>query len=255
MYFQGQVTYPFGHGLSYTTFRYSRLRVNDHRVDANGVLRITADVTNTGPVAGQDVVQLYVSTPDAPASLERPKKRLRGFQKVALRPHETREVAFIVKIEDLAFFDQTQGRFAVDNGRYGIQLATSAADSGIQEHAFVTVTGALRPAPSVVTVKPQAEGDTAQGIVQRVIFPRGAVVDPQLTVTMNDDAQFGFIEPNASRPLPPGARVEFRSNRRHVVAVDRRGTIRTVGVGVATVTASVELDGVAKSADFVVLVK
>jgi beta-glucosidase len=255
MYFQGQVTYPFGYGLSYTTFRYSHLRVSDRRVDANGVLRITAEVTNTGPVAGQDVVQLYVSTPGAPASLERPNKRLRGFQKVALRPHETTEVAFVVKVEDLAFFDQTQARFVVDSGRYGIQLATSAADRDFQQQAFVAVTGALRPVPSVVTVKPQAEGDTALGIVQRVMFPRGAVVDPQLTVTMNDDTQFGFIERGASRPLPPGARVEFRSNRPHVVAVDRRGTMRTVGVGVATVTASVELDGVEKSAEFVVLVK
>jgi beta-glucosidase len=258
MYFQGQVTYPFGHGLSYTTFRYAPLRIEDHpdhRIDANGVLRITAEVTNTGPVAGQDVIQLYVTTPDASPSLERPKKRLRGFQNVALQPHETTEVAFTVKVEDLAFFDQTRGRFAVDNGLYGIQLATSAADRDIQQQALVTVTGALRPVPSVVTVKPQAEGDTAQGIVQRVMFPPGAVIDPQLTVTMNDDTQFGFIERGASRPLPPDARVELRSNRPQVVAVDGRGAIRTVGVGVATITASVELHGVVKSAEFAVLVK
>jgi beta-glucosidase len=255
MYFQGEVTYPFGYGLSYTTFRYSHLRVHDHRVDANGVLRITADVTNTGSLAGQDVVQLYITTPGAPASLERPKKRLRGFQKIALRPHETTEVAFTVKVEDLAFFDPTQGRFAVDSGRYGIQLATSAADSDVQQQASVTVTGALRPVPSVVTVKPQADSDTARGIVQRVIFPRDTVIDPQLTVTMNDDTQFGFIERGASRPMPPHARVKLHSNRPHVVAIDRRGTIRTVGAGVATVTASVELNGVAKSAEFVVLVK
>jgi beta-glucosidase len=255
MYFQGPVTFPFGHGLSYTTFRTSHLRVHEHRVDANDAVRITAEVTNTGPVAGQDVVQLYIATPGAPSSLERPKKRLRGFRKLSLGPHETREVAFTVKVEDLAFFDQSLGRFIVDSGRYTIQLARSAADSDIQQQAFVDVSGTLRPVPSVVTVKPQVEGDTAQGIVQRVMFPVGVAIDPQLTVTMNDDTQFGFIERNASRPLPPGARASFRSNRPQVVVVDRRGRIRTVAPGVATVTASLELHGVAKSVDFVVLVK
>lgn len=255
MYFQGPVTFPLGHGLSYTTFRYSHLRVDSHRVEPDGTLRITADVTNTGPVAGQDVVQLYIATPDAPASLERPSKRLRWFKKLALRPHETREIECTIKVDDLAFFDQSLGRFVVDRGRYAIQLARSAGDGDIQQQAFVDVSGSLRPVPSVVTVKPVAEGDAAQGIVQRVMFSQGAVIDPQLTVTMNDDSQFGFIERDAGRPLPTGARTSFRSNRSQVVTIDRRGTIRAVGSGVATVTASLEFNGVARSVDFVVLVK
>lgn len=255
MYFQGAVTFPFGHGLSYTTFRYSRLRVDDRRADPDGALRITAEVTNTGPVAGQDVVQLYIATPGAAAALERPGKRLRGFRKIALRPHETREVEFTVPVEDLAFFDQSLGRFVVDRGRYAIQLARSAADRDIQQQAVIEVSRPLRPVPSVVTVKPLAEGDAALGIVQRVMFPPDAVIDPRLTVTMNDDTQFGFIERDAGRPLPTGARVSFHSNRPRVVAVDHRGTIRTVGPGVATVTASLEFNGVSRSVDFVVLVK
>lgn len=255
MYFQGQVTYPFGFGLSYTTFRTTNLRVDDRRVDANDTLRITAEVTNTGPVAGQDVVQLYITTPDAPAALERPGKRLIDFQKIVLRPRETRRVAFTVKVEDLAFFDQAQGRFIVDNGRYGVQLARSAADRDVQQQTFVSVAGAIRAVPSVVTVKPQVAGDTAQDIAQRAIFPRGVVIDPQVTVAMNDDTQFGFIVRGGSRPLPEGMRVSFHSNRAGVVDVTARGAIRTVGAGVATVTAQVTFRGVTKSADFVVLVK
>jgi len=254
MYFGGPVTYPFGHGLSYSTFQYAHLRVDPQRVDANGTLHVTADVTNTGPAAGEEVVQLYVSTPGAPAALERPLKRLRGFQNLAIRPGETRHVRIDVKIEDLAFFDQTKGRFVVDPGTYEIQLGRSSADRDMRR-ASVTVTGALRPVPAAVTAKPQADGDTEQGILRRVFFARDTILHPQLTVAMNDDSLFGYVARDASRPLPAGMRTRYRSNRPGVVMVDRHGVLATVGPGVATVTASVEYGGVTKSVDFIVYVR
>jgi beta-glucosidase len=116
-YFTGDVTYPFGYGLSYTGFRYSPLAVDRDRVDANGSVRVTVGVTNTGPVAGEEVVQLYVTTPQAPAALERPRKRLAGFQKVAVAPQQTVQVSFTVDMPDLAFFDQQSKAYKVDNGR------------------------------------------------------------------------------------------------------------------------------------------
>jgi beta-glucosidase len=255
MYFQGQLGYPFGHGLSYTTFRFSQLRVDGQRFDASATIHASLEVTNTGAVDGEAVVQLYVTTPAASPALERPAKRLRGFRKIALEPRETRRVEFDVKIEDLAFFDQGLGRFVVDPGRYGIQLATSSSDRDVQQQAMVTVTGALRQVPAVVTAKPQAAGDRELGILRRVIFPRGSIVEPQLTVAMNDDSLFGYVASDASRPLPPGMRVRYETNRPHVVAIDRHGVIRAVGAGVAMVTATVEYQGVARSADFVVYVR
>jgi beta-glucosidase len=255
MYFKGQVSYPFGHGLSYDTFRYSHLEVDKRRVDANGTLHVTANVTNTGAVPGDAVAQLYVTTPDAPAALERPIKRLRGFDKVSLAPHQTKRVHFAVNVPDLAFFDQDQGRYVVDRGTYGIQLATSSADADVQRQTTVTVGGALRPEPSVVTAKPVAAGDAAQGIADRVFFSAGTVVDPQLTVAMSDDTLYGYITKDAGRSLPPGMTVRYRSNRPHVVSAGHAGVLRTVAPGVATVTVTVTYRGATASAPFVVDVR
>ncbi|HEU5157876.1 MAG TPA: glycoside hydrolase family 3 C-terminal domain-containing protein [Streptosporangiaceae bacterium] len=255
MYFKGRVSYPFGYGLGYSTFRYSRLDVDRRHVDANGTLHVSANVTNTGPVAGDTVAQLYITTPDAPAALERPIKRLRAFEKISLAPHQTKRVRFTVRVPDLAFFDQDQRRYVVDRGRYGIQLGTSSADADIQRQTTVTVSGALRPTPAVVTAKPVAAGDAARGIASRVFIPRDTVVDPQLTVGMSDDTLFGHITRGASRPLPPGMTVRYRSNRPAVVSVDRAGVVRTAAPGVATVTATVTYRGAMASSRFVVYVR
>jgi beta-glucosidase len=252
MYFTGPVSYPFGHGLSYTGFRYSRPHVDRRRLDANGTVAVSVDVTNTGRVAGADVVQLYVSTPDAPAALQRPARRLAGFQRVSLRPHQTQRVRFSVHIGDLAFFDEAAGRYEVDTGRYGIQVGGSSAAGGRQE--FVRVSGALRPVPAVVTAKPQAPGDAAAGIAARVMFPAGSVVLPQVALALTDDTLYGHLGRGADRPLPAGSRVRYRSNRPQVVSVDRAGTVRAVAAGVATVTATVSYRGVEASTTFVVRV-
>lgn len=255
MYYRGPVSYPFGYGLSYTSFRLSHLTVSDTAPDADGVLRVGADVTDTGSVAGDEVVQLYVTTPDAPAALQRPLKRLEGFTKVSLRPHETRHVTFTVQVPRLAFFDQRSGRYRVDDGRYGIQLGTSSADAGIRAQTVVHVSGQLTPVPATVTARPVAEGDAARGISQRVIFANHVVVDPQLTVAMNDDSLHGYRVGGSGTPLPAGMRVRYRSNRPRVVSVDPSGVVRTVGRGVATVTVTVDYHGRQASGHFVVAVR
>jgi beta-glucosidase len=255
MYYAGPVSYPFGYGLSYTDFRYSHLQVSSKHLTADGTLRIGADVTNTGSAAGDEVAQVYVTTPDAPAALQRPIKRLEGFTKVSLRPHETKHVTFTVQVPKLAFFSDEANRFQVDDGRYGIQLATSSADADIQAQTFVHVTGALTPTPATLTARPVAAGDSAQGISQRVYFPAGTTVDPQLTVAMNDDSLYGYINAGAGTPLPPGMRVHYTSNRPSVVAATASDTLRTTGTGVATVTATVDYHGSHASTQFVVDVR
>lgn len=252
-YFTGDVKYPFGYGLSYTDTKISHLQVERRHVDANGKIDVSALVTNTGRVAGADVFQLYVSTPFAPASLERPSKRLEGFKKVFLLPGETKRVEFTIDVPKLAFFDEAQGRLVIDNGFYGIQIGKSASD--IAQEAFVRVTGNLKLEPSVATAKPIVVGDEAAGITNRVNFPKNAVINPQLTVTLNDDQIFGYITKGASKALPRGLRVVYRSNRPEVVSIDRSGAIRTgCRSGVATVTAEVEYQGSRTSTSFVVSV-
>jgi beta-glucosidase len=252
MYFTGALSYPFGYGLSYTNFRYGDLRVNREHVDANDTIHVSADVTNTGTAAGDDVAQIYVTTPNAPAALQRPIKRLEAFQKISLRPHQTKRVDFTIKVPNLAFFDETTNTFRVDDGRYGIQLSSSAADSGIERQDFDTVSGQLRTTPAVVTAKPVAHGDAVAHVAQRVMFPTGTVIDPQLTVSLTDESLFGYITAGASTPLPAGLEVRYRSDRPSVVSVDRNGVIHTVGSGVATVTATVEYHGGTATGSFVV---
>jgi len=105
MYFRDRVQYPFGYDLSYTRFSYSGLAVERLEVDANDTLTLHAQITNTGDSSGADVVQLYVSTPDAAPELERPLKRLCAFRKLTLAPGETRGVDFTLAASELAFFD------------------------------------------------------------------------------------------------------------------------------------------------------
>ncbi|MFD0972692.1 glycoside hydrolase family 3 C-terminal domain-containing protein [Plantactinospora endophytica] len=243
MYFDGEVSYPFGHGLGYSEFGYATLRVDRRSVDANGTVRISVDVTNTGRRPGAEVVQLYAGTPGAPAAKERPAKRLAGFEKVTLRPGQTRRVAFRVPVADLAFFDERAGRWVVDAGTYSFQVGRSSADTDRRLRATVTVGGALRPALSVVTA-------TAPTLVSP-----GTVLSPKLTIAMTDDTRYGYRAEGASTPLPAGATVRYRSNRPQVVAVDGSGAIRAVSIGVATVTATVSYRGVSRDTEFVVGVR
>jgi len=253
-YFTGTPSYPFGYGLSYTSFELSKLRLNKSSVDANDTIRVRAEVENTGSKAGAQVAQLYVTTPDAPAAAQRPIKRLVAFKKVNLAPGENTHVNFDVKVRDLAFYDEASAKWTVDAGRYGFQLASSVSD--VAETQYVTVSGSLDAVPSVVTAKPVVAGtDKAADVAQRLIFPAGATVDPQLTVSLSNDQLFGYILKGQSKALPAGMKVKLSSNRSGVVKVDSSDTIRTVKAGVATITAQVSYNGEKASSTFVVYVK
>ncbi len=253
MYFRGPVSYPFGYGLSYTTFTFSHLRVSDPNPDANQTVRVSAAVTDTGSMAGREVVQLYANTPDAPTALQRPIKRLEAFKIVSLRPGETRTVSFSLPVANLAFFNQSAGRWQVDDGRYGLQVSTSSSDSDIQLARDITVSGALAPTVNVVTAQPTTPGDPARDIHNRLIFPANTGVEPHLTVAMSDDTLYGYVTKGESRRFPAGMTFTYRSDRPGVVMVLPDGAIRTTGEpGVATITATVTYRGVSRSGTFVV---
>ncbi len=253
MYFRGPVSYPFGYGLSYTTFRFSDLRLSDASPDANQTIRISTAVTNTGPSAGREVVQLYANTPDAPAALQRPIKRLEAFRIVFLRPGQTRTVGFSLPVANLAFFNQNAGRWQVDDGRYGLQVSTSSADADIQLARDITVSGTLTPSLSVITAQPTMPGDQARDVHDRLIFPGHTGVEPHLTVAMSDDTLYGYVTKGQSRPYPAGMTFAYHSDHPGVVAVLSDGAIRTTGdPGVATITATVTYRGVTRSGQFVI---
>ena len=255
MYYTGPLSYPFGWGLSYTTFSFSNLQIDNHALNANDTMHVSVDITNTGAITGAEVVQLYVNTPDADPALERPIKRLEGFQKVTLNAGETKTVDFTVEVPDLAFFDNDLNKWVVDNGRYGVQISTSSADANIQLQDYVQVSGTLTPILEVVTVKPHQADDEALDIPARVIYQKGRTIVPQVTVAMNDDTLYGYILKDNSKPFPAGMTFEYSSNRPEVVSVGVDGVIRAVGGGVATVTVTVNYEGVSKSTHFVAVVK
>ncbi len=117
--------YPFGYGLSYTTFSYSDIKLNKTNLKGNETLVATLNVTNTGSFAGEEVVQLYVSDPVA--SISRSVKELKNFQKINLKPGETKEVSFNVTNEDLKFYNNNL-QYDWEPGEFVIQIGTNSTD-------------------------------------------------------------------------------------------------------------------------------
>ncbi len=116
------VQYPFGHGLSYTTFELS-----DARVKRSGDgWKVSARIKNTGEVAGAEVVQLYIR--DTEASVARPSKELKGFEKVYLQPGESRSLQFTLTRDDLSFFDAASHAWVAEPGEFHVLLGCSSAD-------------------------------------------------------------------------------------------------------------------------------
>jgi beta-glucosidase len=136
-YADGKVTplYPFGHGLSYTTFEYSDLELDKEQVKAGECLSISARVTNTGPVAGEEVVQLYVC--DEYASLPRPTKELKGFLRLHLAPGESRRVSFEMPANMLAFYDLDLN-LVLEAGKIQVMLGSSSDEIRLRTAFEVT---------------------------------------------------------------------------------------------------------------------
>lgn len=122
--FDREVSYPFGYGLSYTTFEYANPTVKAE----NGVYTISVDVKNTGKVAGKEVVQLYVAAPEA-GQHNKPEKELKAFAKTGeLKPGESATVSLKVNAADLASFDETSSSWVVDAGTYNFLIGASSRD-------------------------------------------------------------------------------------------------------------------------------
>jgi beta-glucosidase len=126
-YQQGRPLYPFGYGLSYTSFRHSAPRART----SDGAVQVSVEVTNTGARTGTDVVQLYSNSPSGPA------KQLRDFARVTLAPHETRTVRFTVPVADLASWDVSRERPVVERGTYDFWVGRDASDVAGSAPVFV----------------------------------------------------------------------------------------------------------------------
>jgi beta-glucosidase len=126
MYLNGKPLFPFGHGLSYTTFAYSNLKLSAKQIKANGSITATVDVKNTGEVAGDEVVQLYIH--DVSPSLKRPTKELRGFERITLAPGQTQKVTLTIPGSRLAFYDEKIHDFRVETEAIDVMVGSSSDD-------------------------------------------------------------------------------------------------------------------------------
>lgn len=117
--------FPFGHGLSYTTFEYSDLEIKPETTLPGGYVDISFKIKNTGKIAGDEVVQLYIH--DEWASVERPVKELKGFKRIHLKPQEEKRVTFRLFTDQLAFYDEAM-RFVVEAGTFEVMIGSSSED-------------------------------------------------------------------------------------------------------------------------------
>jgi beta-glucosidase len=125
--------YPFGYGLSYTTFSISSPHLSSTSVSANGPLTVSTNITNTGSVAGDDVVQLYLH--ESSTSILQPVEKLEGFRRVSLAPGQTRTVRFTLGSQNLGFYND-QGKFVVEPGQFDLWVSDSSAVGTLTPSTF-----------------------------------------------------------------------------------------------------------------------
>ena len=199
------VAFPFGHGLSYTGFSYSELRVDRDRLTDRDTLTVSVDVSNIGPRPGKACVQLYVR--DVESSVRRPVRELRDFARLTLRPGETKTVTFTLGKRAFAYYEPKLRDFFVESGEFVLELGESSRDLRVQKAVYVEGTAAL---PLHITdVSP---------IADLMRHPMGAVIVQQIMdrpdSPLNDSAEnlgegSDRMMENMIRELPLGALLSF----------------------------------------------
>jgi beta-glucosidase len=126
MYLNGEPLFPFGHGLSYTTFSYGNLKLSADKIKTDGDVQVSVEIKNSGARAGDEVAQLYVH--QEKSSVKVPVKMLRGFQRINLQPDETKTVTFTLPAAKLAIWDETTHGFVVKPGTFDVMVGASSAD-------------------------------------------------------------------------------------------------------------------------------
>ena len=218
-YFDKDVSYEFGYGLSYTTFEYSNFNISKNNITPNDKVIVSVDVKNTGKVDGDEVVQIYVRTPDTQKSLQRPIKRLKGFRRVSIPKGQIKTVSIDIDCEDLWFWDAEKGKTTYDQGRYIFEIGASSKD--IKGKVEAIMKGSYKPILTTVV----AETD-------KVILRPGNTVQTSVTACMSDDSFYDISK----------AKVTYKSNNPSVLSVDDNGKVTATGVGAATVFAYVTVE-------------
>jgi beta-glucosidase len=126
MYSKGAPLYPFGYGLSYTSFEFSNLMTSGDSIGEHGQITISVDVRNSGSRVGDEVVQMYVAHTDS--KVARPTEELKGFKRITLRPGEKTTVQFALKGSDLVYWNVEKGAWDLEPDQVSIMIGSSSAD-------------------------------------------------------------------------------------------------------------------------------
>ena len=126
--------YPFGYGLSYTSFAISDLHVGQPDVTTLDSIKVTVKVKNTGSKEGAEVVQLYIGFPDS--KIDRPEKLLRGFRKVYLKPSEEKQVEFSIPTSELAYYNVSAKGWDIEKSKYEVLVGNSSSDDKLLRQTF-----------------------------------------------------------------------------------------------------------------------
>jgi beta-glucosidase len=202
LYYQGEPSYPFGHGLSYTSFRYGKPKLDRRSVGGGGTVRVRVDVTNTGSRAGDEVVQLY--THQRRSRNQLPVRQLRDFQRVSLAPGETVTVKLAVRAADLAHWDVTRDRWVVESSTHDLLVGASSTD--IRQRATLRVRGETIP-PRDLSQPTRAESfdGYAEVLLADESKRSGTVVAGAGWVSFADAALGAGVDTFTARVANPGA--------------------------------------------------
>ncbi len=219
-YFTKPVSYEFGYGLSYTTFEYSDFSISKSSITPDDRITVSVNVKNTGDYDGDEVVQIYVTTPDSPASLERPIKRLKGFKRVTIPRGQTRRVDIDIDCADLWFWDMESERITYDSGKYVFEIGSSSKD--IRGTVSAQMNGKFTPQLKTVV------SDCRVSVLEI-----GQTAQFHTTAALTDDSFLSLDK----------ATIKYVSSNESVATVDANGLLTAVGAGIATVTVSVTYNG------------
>ena len=242
-YFTGTPTYPFGYGLSYSSFSFSGVTASRDQITPDGSVKIGVDVTNTGKTAGATVAQLYAATPFTVAGVDLPRKRLAGFAKTKiLGPGRSQHLSITVKAADLSFWDAAKSRQTVYNGTYAFQVGPDSAH--VSGTAKVKISGTLTPKVQYVTVQPENvvlnAGDTfALTGENKWIKDDTDHSKEQRDTTITADNVVEAVNTDQSFVDLKTVKVTYASSDPAVATVDKNGLVHAVADGVATLSATV----------------
>ena len=182
-YKEMDVLFPFGHGLSYTSFSYDNLRLSARNIKDTDTLTVSVNVTNSGDVAGKEVVQLYVSPQEYDDRVIRPRKELRAFAKVELMPGETKTVELSLNKRAFAYYNTVISDWHVPSGTYSIMIGRSVSDIAATLDVYVESTTAIPKRADVNTpirdiVRMEGGAEFVQGLMKHAPIQADADAAP-----------------------------------------------------------------------------